>query len=99
MLFQEPSAWDKDLWNLTEEEPNQSVYLHRLAINRDFSKHQLGSELLHWCQEGIRFPGIDKIRLDCIADNLFLNRFYQENGFTYVGEKGGYSLYEYMYQK
>lgn len=99
MLLKEPSAWDKNLWDLSDDEQNEAVYLHRLAINRDFANHQLGSALLTWCQQSIRFPEIQKIRLDCIADNPFLNRFYQTNGFVYVGEKDGYSLYEYKYEK
>lgn len=99
MLLQQPSAWDRNLWRLPEDDDNEAVYLHRLAIDRNYKNQQLGPAILQWCQQSIRFPGIQKIRLDCIANNDFLNHFYAANGFTYVGEKDGYSLYEYMYQK
>lgn len=94
MLLQKPSEWDRNLWVLHEEDPNEAIYLHRLAIRRKYAKHQLGEEILNWCKESIRFKGKDKIRLDCLASNEFLNAFYRRTGYTYVGEKEGYSLYE-----
>lgn len=99
MLLQQPSDWDRNLWDLAKEAENEAVYLHRLATNRAFQNQQLGKEIFQWCQDSIRFSGIQKIRLDCLANNPFLNDFYQSNGFIYVGEKDGYSLYEYMYKK
>ena len=94
MLLQKPSEWDKNLWALQEEQPNEAIYLHRLAIRRKYAKHQLGEEILNWCKGSIRFEGKDKIRLDCLASNEFLNAFYRRTGYTYVGEKEDYSLYE-----
>lgn len=97
MLLQSPSKWDQDLWQLTHKEPNDSVYLHRLAINRHYANQQLGGEIVKWCQEHIQFEGKKKLRLDCLAHNHYLNAFYQKADFTYIGENGGYSLYEYAY--
>lgn len=94
MLLQRPSAWDRNLWNLHEEQSNEAVYLHRLATRRKYANQQLGEEILNWCKDSIRFQGKDKIRLDCLADNEFLNAFYQRGGYTYIGENEGYSLYE-----
>lgn len=94
MLLQKPSEWDLNLWGLQEEQSNAAIYLHRLAIRRKYAKHQLGEEILNWCKQSIHFEGKDKIRLDCLASNEFLNAFYRRTGYTYVGEKDGYSLYE-----
>lgn len=97
MLLQSPSKWDQNLWQLTDKEPNDSIYLHRLAINRQYANQQLGRKIVKWCQQHIQFEGKKKLRLDCIAHNDYLNQFYQKADFTYMGEKGGYSLYEYEY--
>ena len=94
MLLQKPSVWDQNLWGLQEEQPNTAIYLHRLAIRRKYAKHQLGAEILNWCKQSIHFEEKDKIRLDCLANNEFLNAYYRRKGYTYVGEKEGYSLYE-----
>lgn len=93
MLLQTPSEWDRNLWKLQDED-NTSLYLHRLAINRKYANENLGQSILNWCKTSIQFKGKDKIRLDCIANNEFLNDFYQRAGFTYMGENEGYSLYE-----
>lgn len=93
MLLQNPSEWDRTLWEAYGL-PNDVIYLHRIAINRDFSNKGLGANILNWAYETIHFEGKKKIRLDCIAENEFLNAFYKKAGFTYIGEYDGYSLYE-----
>ncbi len=95
MLRQTPSEWDCKLWELNESDLNESIYLHRLAINREYANAELGKAMLNWCQNNIIFEGKERLRLDCIASNTFLNVFYQNSGFTYIGENDGYSLFEY----
>ena len=99
MLLQSPSEWDKALWALDENDPNDAVYLHRLAISRKFANQQVGKAILHWCKTLIHFKNKEKLRLDCIADHPFLNQYYVESGFDYKGERDGFSLYEYLYSK
>lgn len=94
MLLQSPSEWDIGLWGDSAVQQNDSLYLHRLAINRKYADHQLGREILTWCQQSIRFENRLRIRLDCVAENAFLNQFYRSAGYTYLGEKDGYSLFE-----
>lgn len=96
MLLPNPSEWDRNLWALKEDFTNDAIYLHRLAISRKYAQHQLGEAILNWCQQSIRFEGKAKIRLDCVADNEFLNAYYRRAGYTYVGEEEGYSLFEYV---
>lgn len=95
MLLQNPSAWDETLWR-DQAIVEDAIYLHRIAINRQYAGEAIGEKILKWAHESIRFEGKERIRLDCIAQNEFLNAYYQKAGYTYLGECDGYSLYEIM---
>lgn len=94
MLLQNPSEWDRKLWGLANDDENDSIYLHRLTVSRKYSNEGLGKALLDWCRHNIEFQHKTKIRLDCMGSNEVLNRFYKNAGFTYIGQKDGFSLYE-----
>ncbi|NIK76842.1 GNAT superfamily N-acetyltransferase [Paenibacillus castaneae] len=94
ILQQNPSEWDKKLWGEEAVSNGNAIYLHRLVINRRYSGKGLGAEMMSWVEDGIRFAGKDHIRLDCIANNEKLNRFYIQCGYTYKGETDGFSIYE-----
>ncbi|GIP28224.1 putative N-acetyltransferase YesJ [Paenibacillus sp. J23TS9] len=95
ILQQHASSWDRSLWGEEGHEP--AVYLHRLAINREFGGEQLGSAILQWAEHGVRFPDKDRVRLDCIASVPALNQLYSGAGFTYKGQTpSGFNLYEKM---
>lgn len=94
MLLQRPSEWDAKLWERHNKNLEQSIYLHRLAVHRNYANQQLGAAILKWCLDNVQFEGKTNIRLDCMANNEFLNAFYKKEGFTYIGESEGYSLYE-----
>ncbi|MGW9529682.1 GNAT family N-acetyltransferase [Paenibacillus terrae] len=98
ILQQQPSLWDRKLWGLNEadSEPGTAVYLHRLVVDRHNTGKGLGRELVQWIEKGIRFTGKDRIRLDCIAGNDKLSQFYRQCGYTYIGETGGYNIFEKM---
>ncbi|WP_139991844.1 MULTISPECIES: GNAT family N-acetyltransferase [Paenibacillus] len=96
MLMQQASAWDRELWG--DEGHENSVYLHRLNINREAAGKDLGEAIVHWADSGIHFSGKDRIRLDCIANNEKLNRFYLNCGYTFIGSatnaSGEFNKYE-----
>ncbi|AOV07797.1 GNAT family N-acetyltransferase [Sporosarcina ureilytica] len=94
MLLKQPSKWDSELWGPKAHHNDGAIYLHRLAIRREYANCKLGESILNWCYGSISFEGKEIIRLDCVANNEHLNRFYRQNGYTYLGEKNGYSLYE-----
>ncbi|PWV95206.1 acetyltransferase (GNAT) family protein [Paenibacillus cellulosilyticus] len=95
MLLRSPSPWDIELWG--EEGHEGAVYLHRLAINRDYSGRNLGEAILQWVHTGIRFDGKDRIRLDCNDSNPLLDQFYRSAGYTYMGHADkGFFLFERM---
>ncbi|MFC5650275.1 GNAT family N-acetyltransferase [Paenibacillus solisilvae] len=83
MLMQRESAWDRELWG--DEGHGSSIYLHRLNINRAAAGTKLGEHIVRWAGSGIHFPGKDRIRLDCIANNPKLNAFYRSCGYSYMG--------------
>ncbi|MGF7048677.1 ribosomal protein S18 acetylase RimI-like enzyme [Paenibacillus sp. DS2015] len=99
ILMQQPSPWDIDLWGESALDSRISIYLHRLAIKRTSAGQGLGKDILHWVEKDIEYNNKDRIRLDCIADNETLNRFYQRNGYTYIGEVKGYNKYETLLNK
>ena len=92
ILFTEPSEWDHTLWE--DADTASAIYLHRLAINRDFAGEQLGTKMMGWVETGILLKGKACIRLDCVANNPALNTFYQRQGYQLKGEKNGFHKYE-----
>ncbi|MCQ6560069.1 GNAT family N-acetyltransferase [Paenibacillus mendelii] len=93
ILLPEPSEWDRRLWG--DEGHEGAIYLHRLAISRDHAGKSLGQDMMRWAEEGIRFQGKDRIRLDCIADNPVLNDFYSRIGYEFKGQApGGFNRFE-----
>ena len=71
-----PNDWDVDIWG--EEAGDDVVYLHRLAVQRDFAGKGIGASLLDWAETVTRTSGKKSIRFDCTADNEGLNRYYQK---------------------
>lgn len=96
MLMQRASAWDRELWG--DEGHESSIYLHRLNINRAAAGKHLGEQIVRFADSGIQFAGKDRVRLDCIANNLKLNAFYRSCGYAYKGlasnPLGDFSKYE-----
>lgn len=94
ILKKRASQWDEDLWGENDEQLGSAVYLHRLAVSRDYTGKGLGGEILHWVENGIQFKGKNRIRLDCIANNEILNSYYPRYGYSFMGEVKGFSKYE-----
>ncbi|WP_433946623.1 GNAT family N-acetyltransferase [Paenibacillus sp. SN-8-1] len=87
---------DPDYWGMRNSKGYN--YLHRLTVRRNFSNAGLGAYIVEWAAERTRESGRKGLRLDCLAQNLKLNSFYQRLGFRYMGTalKNGreYNLYE-----
>ncbi|WP_195573858.1 GNAT family N-acetyltransferase [Paenibacillus sp. 1001270B_150601_E10] len=92
ILLTEPSAWDMNLWGETGHE--ESIYVHRLAINREYAGQGLGANILAWVHQGIEIEGKSNVRLDCIESNDALYRFYNSFGMIYRGSVKGFHLFE-----
>lgn len=70
---------DPRMWG--EQEPDAG-YVHRLAVRRAYAGRGVGSALLAWAAANIVAAGRTFLRLDCMADNAGLCRFYQKLGFS-----------------
>ena len=74
-----------------------ALYLHSLAVRRAYAGHNLGRAMLSWVEDQARAAGKERQRLDCMADNLVLRRYYIEAGYTPLGihpQYRGFALFE-----
>lgn len=92
MLLTEASPWDRELWG--EEGHEEALYVHRLAVDRDYAGRGLGSAILNWVEHGIAIEGKSNIRLDCIGTNETLYHFYSKAGFIYRGLSKNFHLFD-----
>ncbi|ALC85021.1 acetyltransferase [Bacillus sp. FJAT-22090] len=90
-LLSKQSEWDRHIWG--DDLTSTSLYLHRLAIQPNYMNKGIGSSILEWIQKNIR-RDIECIKLDCVADNVKLNKFYKSNGFELVGIEDGHSKFQ-----
>ncbi|MBP1994408.1 GNAT family N-acetyltransferase [Paenibacillus eucommiae] len=66
---------------------NESLFLHKLAVRREFAKKGLSSEMLDEAKSLAKKNHKKYVRLDCAADRPQLCGFYEMNGFKKVGEQ------------
>lgn len=78
---QDPLMWG--------ERPPDAGYIHRVAIRRQFAHQGFGRRALDWAESQVRSWGRSKLRLDCLATNESLVRYYLDQGFREVGRIQG----------
>lgn len=91
---------DPAFWGERRDEPaDYALYLHRFAVLR--SHRGLGRVLLEFAQGLTQRSGASCLRLDCVAANPGIRRYYEAAGFKHRGDidvtRGGpwtASLYE-----
>lgn len=75
---------DSIVWpEVTNED---GVYVYNLAVKRTRARTDVGKALLLCAEACARNLKRQYVRLDCMADNEFLKRYYAEAGFTACGE-------------
>jgi ribosomal protein S18 acetylase RimI-like enzyme len=79
LLLREPIAWPEIV-------NDDAVYVFNLAVRRQWARQRLGARLLEWAADQASVRGRSYVRLDCLADNAFLRRYYSEAGFVDRGE-------------
>ncbi len=89
-LSPKQSEWDEHIFG--KDEAYDSMYLHRLAVHPQYMNQGVGKKILNWIPANLG-DGKKFIKLDCVADNVKLNQFYQDNGFEYIGETDEHSKY------
>jgi GNAT superfamily N-acetyltransferase len=79
---------------------NESAFVHRLAVRRQFAGGSISSALLNWAVERAR--SLDKIylRLDCDASRQKLRAVYEKFGFIHHSDRqvGPYFVSRYEYR-
>jgi Acetyltransferase (GNAT) family len=75
---------------------DDALYLHRFAVRRTAAG--VGRHAVEWCLGEARRRDRAYVRLDCLAENPGIRRYYERFGFAAVDEKvidgTRYSLYE-----
>lgn len=61
-------------------------YVHTLAIQPGLHGQRLGESILAWAKAHVQRQGRHYLRLDCVATNQRLRRYYEHLGFQYCGE-------------
>ncbi|MEV7895790.1 GNAT family N-acetyltransferase [Streptomyces cyaneofuscatus] len=88
-----PSAGAWELWWDDEPawgaQPPVAGYVHRLMTDRRTAPPGAGRVLLAEAERRIAAYGRELCRLDCLTSNDRLRRYYEEAGYTVVGEQAG----------
>jgi GNAT superfamily N-acetyltransferase len=75
---------DPEFW--PEEPPEDSTFIHRLAVRRQYAGTGVSSALIDWAVERTRSLGRHYLRLDCDALRPRLREFYERHGFVFHSE-------------
>lgn len=74
---------EEGLWS-REELGDPSMFVNKLTVSRDYAGRELGSRLLDWAGDRAYRAGAKWLRLDAWTTNERLQRYYLDEGFTYV---------------
>jgi GNAT superfamily N-acetyltransferase len=69
------------------EQPPDACYFHHFAVRRIVAGQGVGGRVLAWAEDVARDRGRSFLRLDCVADDPKLIRYYETRGFERRGEK------------
>lgn len=78
VLDTEPAVWP-------EITPEDGVYIYNLAVSRVCAGQGVGAKLLAWADNLAKRKARRYVRLDCMADNDFLQAYYLRAGFVSRG--------------
>lgn len=84
-------CWVDDYWTTAA---GKAGYVHSFALCDDACGYGIGEQILGWIGDYLRDRQCQYVRLDCIASNARLRRYYEEQGFHYRGQvvDGDYTL-------
>lgn len=75
-------TWADPYW----PDDNLAGYVHSIALRSEMHGQNLGSLILFWAMMKTKQEGRQFLRLDCLAGNGRLRRYYEDQGFSYRGE-------------
>jgi len=79
VLLREPIVWP-------DETTDDGLYVHTFAVARAWASRGLGAQLMAWTEARAAAVGRPWVRLDCMADNQFLQNYYAQAGFRQRGD-------------
>jgi ribosomal protein S18 acetylase RimI-like enzyme len=74
---------DPEFWT-SEDDPDDALYVHRMAVARTVAGREVGSTLLDWAARQAVDAGKKWLRLDAWANNSALHDYYRSHGFSPV---------------
>lgn len=77
-LLNDEDPFDALLWKGFAEDWLDALYLHRLLVKERFQGCGLTGKVMAFAEDRVRQAGRHFLRLDCLAGNLPLRRFYKE---------------------
>lgn len=75
---------DPDIWE--ERNNDAAIYIHRIATNPCFRGNQFVLKIVEWAKSHAIHHHKQFIRLDTVGNNIGLIQYYQQTGFTYLGQ-------------
>lgn len=77
--------FDQQYW--PEIPQGKSLYIHKLAVKREFSGKGFSKELINFAKNIAIKGRIKSLRLDCNLEKNKLRTLYENEGFIYAGSK------------
>jgi hypothetical protein len=74
-------------------------YIHSMAVRSNMHGQHLGGLILFWAMMKTKQEGRQFLRLDCLAGNGRLRRYYEGRGFSYRGEVNDRDYTAALYEK
>lgn len=72
-------TWSDPYW----PDDDSAGYVHSMAIRTEMHGQDLGGAILQWAAKKAQKRGKAYFRLDCLASNDRLRRYYESHGFIY----------------
>lgn len=88
-------TWSDPYW----PDDNLAGYVHSMAVRPALHGQNVGSLILFWAGMQAKQQGKQLLRLDCLARNGRLRRYYEAQGFTYQGEVRDREYVAALYEK
>lgn len=83
---------DQKYWS--EIPQGKSLYIHKLAVKREFAGKGISKELINFAKKLSLKNGINSLRLDCNLQRNKLRALYENEGFIYAGRKNSENNYD-----
>lgn len=88
-------TWSDPYW----PDDGLAGYVHSMAIRSEMHGQKVGEGILFWATLKAQRQGKRFLRLDCLASNGRLRRYYEDKGFNCQGERADLDYVAALYQK